>query len=95
MLDDNPPSRAFGEMAVRQRAMSFLSADKLAMQMERASCLADRQIQIVPSPAASAAATGKTRFQFFTRILAEIESMGLDARQVEQGVLFFSAGRPA
>lgn len=95
MLDDNPPSRAFGEMAVRHGAMSFLPGEKLAMQMERASHFVDRQIQIVPSPAASAAAGGKTQFRLFTRILAEIKSMGLDAAQVQQGVLFFAARRGA
>ena len=95
LLDDNPSSRAFGEMANQRGAMSFLPAVELAKQLERVSFFIDRQIHIVPSPAASAAASGKTRFRLFTWILAEIESMGLDAAQVQQGVIFFSARRRA
>ena len=93
LLDDNSQSRVFGEMAIQRAAMSFLPAVELAKQMARASYFICRQIHVVPSSATSAAAGGKTRFRLFTWILADIESRGLDAGKVQQGVLFFSARR--
>lgn len=93
LVDNNPSSQAFREMAICFGAMDFLFANELEQLLDKASFFAGKKFHLRPSPAASAAARGVTRFNFFTELLEKVRSRGLDPTQVRQGVLFFAASR--
>lgn len=93
MVEHNAASRAFREMAQRCGAMEFLWPEELEVRLGEFPDFTHREFHVAPSPAASAAASGKTRFKFFTTLLEEVRRLGLDPGQVKQGVLFFAARR--
>ena len=93
MVETNPASQAFREMAHDLGAMEFLAAQELKGLLSKIPGFVRQESWVVPSPAASAAASGQTRFTFFTQLLQEIKERGLDPAQVKQGVLFFAAQR--
>lgn len=91
MVEHNAASRAFREMAQRCGAMEFLWPEELEVRLAEFPDFNHREFHVAPSPAA--AASGKTRFKFFTNLLEEVRRLGLDPGQVKQGVLFFAARR--
>lgn len=93
LIENNSSSLAFRELALRWGAMDFLFGEDLERLLGDAPYFAHTEMHIVPSPAASAAGRGKTRFKFFTKLLKEVRKRGLDPDQVRQGVLFFTARR--
>jgi ubiquinone/menaquinone biosynthesis C-methylase UbiE len=90
---NNPSSRLFRELAIRCGAMDFLFAEDLENLLREEPCLVHKEFQLSHSSAASASASGATRFKFFTRLMEEIQNQGLDPAQVQQGVLFFTGRR--
>ncbi len=93
MAENNPASQAFAQLAVDQGAMEFLHVDDLKHRLESIPFLGNKHFNFLPSPAATAAARGTTRFNFFTGLQQQVKSMGLDPTQVKQGVVFFSGSR--
>lgn len=93
MVEANTASQAFREMAHHLGAMEFLDAQELRGLLAVIPGFVRQESRVVPSPAASAAASGQTRFTFFTQLLQEIKERGLDPGQVKQGVLFYAAQR--
>jgi ubiquinone/menaquinone biosynthesis C-methylase UbiE len=93
LVGDNPSSRAFRDMATHLGAMDFLFAEELEGLLTEVPLFDRKEFDLRPSPAASNAARGVTRFNFFTELLEKVRSMGLDPTQVRQGGLFFEARR--
>ena len=93
MVEDNAACQAFRELACLRGAMEFYPAEELEQLLGGIPNFDHLEFHVAPSPAASAAATGKTRFKLFTGIIDEIRDRGLEPRQVKQGVLFFAAQR--
>lgn len=93
LVEDNPSSRAFREMAIQFGAMDFLFAGDLERLLANTPVFTRKEFHLRTSAAASAAARGLTRFNFFTELLGKVRSRGLDPAQVRQGVFFFAATR--
>ncbi len=75
--------------------MAFLYVEDLRQVLMEAPHLGRKEFHFRPSPAASAAAKGTTRFRFFTQLQDRVKEKGHDPSQVKQGVLFFAAARDA
>lgn len=95
MAEDNRASRAFKSLARELGSMEFLYVEDLRQLLIEAPYLGRKEFHFRPSPAASAAAKGTTRFKFFTQLQDRVKEQGLDPSQVKQGVLFFAAAREA
>lgn len=93
MADRSPASQAFQELARRKGAMEFWWPDELEALLKGLPGFTQRGFRVVASPAASAAASGKTSFKFFTGLVEEVRNRGLSPEQVKQDVLFFSVRR--
>lgn len=95
MVEDHDASRAFKSLARDLGSMDFLYVEDLRQFLMEAPRLVRKEFHFQPSPAASAAAKGTTRFKFFTQLQDRVKAQGLDPFQVKQGVLFFAAAREA
>ena len=93
IAEDNHASRTFKSLARDLGSMEFLYVEDLRQLLMEAPCLGRKEIHFRPSPAASAAAKGTTRFKFFTQLQDRVKDKGLDPSQVKQGVLIFAAAR--
>ena len=95
MVGENPSSIAFQRMALERAAMDFLFPGELEDLLNRETGLTDQRFQLGTSSAAAAAAGGETRFSLFARVMDDLRDQGLDPWSVTQGVMFFSARKPA
>jgi len=93
MADRSPASRASQELAQERGAMKFWWPEELEALLTNVPGFTRQEFRLAASPAASAAAKGKTSFKFFTGLVEEVRNRGLDPEQVKHGVLFFSAQR--
>ena len=93
MAAANNAADMFRQMTLLRGAMDFRYAHDLEELLISMPGFIEKTTRIQPSPAAANAAKGGTRFSLFTDILSDIESLGLDPSQVQQGVVFFSGRR--
>ncbi len=89
----NEASCIFRRMARARSAMDFRYARDLEELLLGLPGFEGKWTEFRLSPAAANAAKGESRFTLFTDILKDIESLGLDPSQVQQGVVFFSGQR--
>ena len=73
--------------------MDFQFADDLRKLLNGMPDFVEKSTEFRPSTAAANAAKGDVRFKLFADILKDIGNEGLNANQVQQGVIFFSGQR--
>jgi ubiquinone/menaquinone biosynthesis C-methylase UbiE len=95
MSGNNPSAEAFRELARTAGEMEFLFAEDLKRLLAAEPSFSDKELRLVSSPAASASASGATRFKFFAGLMEELRQQGLDPGEVRQAVVFFSGRRNA
>jgi hypothetical protein len=93
MAERNQAAELFREMSQARVAMDFRYADDLRGLLMGMPGFVGASTEFRPSTAAANAAKGSVRFTLFADILGDIKSLGLDPRQVQQGVIFFSGNR--
>ena len=93
MVGENPSSLAFQRLCRERGAMDFIFPEELEALLAQETGLAEQTMELKPSAAAYAAASGETRFRLFAEIMDELRTQGLEPQQVTQGVVFFSARR--
>ena len=93
MAERNQAAELFREMSQARVAMDFRYADDLRRLLMGMPGFVGASTEFLPSTAAANAAKGSVRFTLFADILGDIKSLGLDPRQVQQGVIFFSGNR--